>query len=102
MFIILEILAIDKGSEAMPHFTGPEININNTILPFTIWLIMALIFFLLARLFYYIFKLIVAGTDEEDLESAKSQIKISVVFIIVSSISWVLLSALHNGLITIF
>ncbi len=96
---LLEILSIDKKSPPPDlTFVLPEIDIETLLNSALIWFVSGLMIFFFARLIFFIFKLAVAGTDEENIESAKVNIKSSIIFLVVSSISWVVISAFFQGL----
>ncbi|MDD5567136.1 MAG: hypothetical protein PHH01_02980 [Patescibacteria group bacterium] len=102
--MIFEILWYDQqtSSSFQPtSFDLPKIDFSNVLVPGAMTIISAVIFIMLAVLMYNLFRLLkISGGDEEITAKAKVNIKNSLIFIFISSLSWVALSViLHRFLV---
>lgn len=98
-----EILAVDKqkalvGSQ-LPTFEFPDIDYAELIVKGAMWLIVFFAFFSISRMIYHIFKLAVAGPDDENREMAKDNIKKNFGFLLLASLFWVALSYFQQGIV---
>ncbi len=95
---VLEILSIDRHKSQTQIYHLPDVDFNDTAMLASIWLTMSLILIFFGRIIYFLFKWRTAGTDEENLVAAKANIKKSLLLFFLSSISWITLSAIYQGI----
>ncbi|MFA5107297.1 MAG: hypothetical protein WC497_03145 [Patescibacteria group bacterium] len=97
-----EILAIDRQKTAaefqLPSFELPEIDYAGLAINGAMWLAIFLAFFMLSRMIFHIYKLAVAGADDENREMAKDNIKKNIGFFLLASLSWMALSFFQHGI----